>query len=126
MEFTTRPPTKAEALLAVVLSLVAASFFGSVAAFLWFSGLPSSPISKAIFTVLFLASVVLLIRAAFSSRRALSLRESTALAWAMVILGSCGAVAALLLTSDWGRGSLLASSLSGLAFGLVGLSGPRR
>jgi hypothetical protein len=44
----------------------------------------------------------------------------------LTVAGSCGVVAALLFTSDWSRGSLLASSLSCLAYGLGTLRRPGR
>jgi hypothetical protein len=126
MESLSRSPTKAEAIFAAVLSLIATSAFGSVALFLWLRGPAFSPVATAIFTTFFLASAFLLLRAAFSNRRALSGSEASALAWALTVAGSCGAVAALLFTSDWGRGSLLASSLSCLAYGLGTLRRPGR
>lgn len=126
MESLSRSPSKAEAFLAVVLSLVAASVFGAVAAFIWFVAPAPSPIAMTIFTGFFLASVILVVRAAFTSRRVLTRREATGLAWVLAMGGACGAIASLLLSPDLRRGPLLAASLSCLAYGLAGLRGSRK
>lgn len=119
MESFKRPPTKAEALSAVVLTLIAASAFGAVAYFLWFVAPSAHPISLGIFTALSLASAFLLYRAAFTSRRALSKSELTGLAWFLTAGGASGVAISLLFTTGFGRGSLFATSLSCLIFGLA-------
>lgn len=126
MKSLSRSPSKAEAFLAVVLSLVAAWVFGALAAFLWFVAPAPSPIALTLFTALFLDSVILAVRASFTSRRVLSRREATGLAGTLAIGGASGAIASLLFSPALGRGSLLAASLSYLAYGLAGLWGSRR
>ena len=121
-----RSPTKAEALLAGLLSFLATAIFGAVAAFLWLGPTVSSLISKIIFTAFFLVSAALLIRVAITARRALSQPEARLLAWAFTVAGIGAVVAGLLFTSDWSRGSLLASGFSCLAYGFAGLSHNRR
>ncbi len=121
METLDRSPTKTEALMACVLSLLATATFGSVAAFLWLGPTSNPLISKVVFTTLFLISAAMLIRATFTTRRALSHPEARLLAWALIVAGVCAAAAGLFFTSDWSRGSLLASGLSCLAYGLAGL-----
>ncbi|MDR7070940.1 putative membrane protein [Pseudoxanthomonas japonensis] len=121
MESLKRPPSRVEAYVAVTLSLVAASFFGVVAYYLWFIDQNSHPISLTIFTTFSFASIVLLYRAAFTSRRALSAREFSGVSWFFVTFGLVGGLAALFFTSNFGRGSLLATSLACLALGLAAL-----
>jgi hypothetical protein len=119
MESLKRPPSRAEAYVATFLSLVAASLFGAVAYFLWFVASDSHPASLAIFTALSLASFFLLYRAAFTARRALSTGDLKGVSWFFSVFGALGSAAAILFTSDFGRSSLLATSLGCLAFGLL-------
>lgn len=121
MDSLKRPPSRVEAYVAAFLSLVAASLFGAVAYFLWFVVPDSHPASLAIFTTLSLASFLLLYRAAFTARRALSTREFKGVSWFLAAFGAVGSATALLFTSDFGRGSLLATSLACLALGLAAL-----
>ena len=121
MESLKRPPTKAEAILAVALALIAASAFVAVAYFLWFIAPDAHPISLGIFTTLSLASIFILYRAAFTSRRALSKSELAGLAWFLIAGGALGVIASLLFASGFGRGSLFATSLPCLLLGLVTL-----
>ncbi len=121
MESLKLPPTKAEACIATLLSLVTTSIFCLVTYYLWFVAAEAHPISLSIFTTLSLASIVFLYRAAFTTRRALSTREFTGVSWFFTIFGAAGVAASFLFTSDFGRGSMLASSLACLASGLAAL-----
>ena len=121
MESLKRPPTRAEAYVAMFLSLISASLFGAVAYFLWFVVPKPNPISLAIFTTLSLGSVLLLYRAAFTTRRALSSRQFKGVSWFFTIGGAVGVTMALLFTSDFSRGSLLATSFGCLVLGLGAL-----
>lgn len=125
MEDLSRPPTKIERLLASVLSALAALVFGAVSVFI-FSSVPVSYPALAIFTALFLASAVMFCRAAFTARRRLSNQALSRLAWVLVVGGVACAALALLFGSGTQRLLLLGSSLSCVAYGLVGLRGRTR
>ena len=126
MEFLNRPPSRIQAYVATLFSLVTASVFGVVAYFLWFVDSEPHPASLVIFTTLSLTSVVLLYRAAFTARRTLTVREFKGAAWLFTVTGAGGVATSLLLTSDFGRGSLLATSLSCLVLGLAAMRQGRK
>lgn len=126
MEDLGRPPSKAMTGVAVVLSLFAAAAFGAVAIFLWFGSERASLGARCIFSAFFLVSLVMLFRAAFTSRRALSRLEARTLSWGLIGFGMVGAIAGLFFTSNWGRGSLVAASISCAGYGLSGLRRLRR
>ena len=121
MSTLNRVPTKAEAALAAILSLIATLAFGAVAYFLWFVSKEPSAISTAFFSALALASAVILARSIFTSRRKLTSNESKGAAWLMILAGAFGTVTFLIFSSGTDRIVLLAPSVSCLAYGLAAL-----
>jgi hypothetical protein len=61
-------------------------------------------------------------RAAFTAPRSLSKRESSGLAWTLLFGGIIGSVVAILWGSGTHRLMLLGGSLSGIGYGLAGLT----
>ncbi|WP_345295830.1 hypothetical protein [Luteimonas vadosa] len=116
-----RPPTKAERVIAIIVSAVAAAAFGSVAALVLLSSPVSVP-AAAIFSVLFIGSATMFFRAAFTAPRSLSVKETRRLSWLLLIGGVLVAPLALWAGASAQGLMLLGASLSSVAYGLAGLS----
>ena len=116
-----RPPTKAERVIAIIVSALAAAAFGAVVAFVLLSRPVSVP-AAAIFSILFLGSATMFFRAAFTARRSLSTKETRGLSCALLIGGIIGAPLALWIGASAHGLMLLGASLSSIAYGLAGLS----
>ena len=116
-----RPPTKIEKAVAIVVSALASAAFGAVTAFLLLKQ-PGEVVAAIIFSALFLGSVTLLFRAAFTARRSLSARETRGLSWLLIVGGLIGAPLTFLLPVSAHQIMLLGASLSSIGYGLAGLS----
>ena len=121
MEPFERPPTRAEAVLGAVLSLVATIAFGAVAYFLLFGAKNPSPPAIAFFSAATLISTALLVRSLFTKRRALTSKESRIGALAMIAVGVLGTGGALLSVSSSGRAALLGPCIACLVYGITWL-----
>ena len=119
MKDFSRPPTQAERLLGIVLTAALLILFGSLTAFLisrsiWGAAVLCSALSA--------AAIVMLWRASFGPRRALTHKGTKALAWAMLVLGLAGLVMVLLIRgSAVHRLMVLGSATTLFAAGLAGV-----
>ena len=120
MRDLSRPPTKAERVIAIVVSALASVAFGAVAAFILLKQ-PGSVVAAIIFSALFLGSITMFFRAAFTARRSLSARETHGLSWALIASGIVGAPLTFLLPAGAHQLMLLGASISSIGYGLAGL-----
>ena len=125
MQDFTRPPTTAQKMLGIALSLLLVLFFGGLVAIL--SSLPQPPLSGiTVCVALFAASGFLFWRAAFTASRGLSPRGAVRLSKFLSVCGAAGCVFVTFTSSGSKRHLLLVSSLSLLGYGLAGLATRRR
>lgn len=116
-----RPPRKSERILSTILSAIASIIFGGVAAL----GLNSKPIllpTVIIYSLLFLISITVFFRSAFTPNRSLTENGKFGLARALVIVGSIGVLLVLLqVGSIEHRLFILGPSLGLIGYGIANL-----
>jgi hypothetical protein len=117
-----RPPRKSERVLSTILSAITSIIFGGVAAL----GLNSNPIllpTVIFYSLLFLISITVFFRSAFTPNRSLSLKGKIGLARALVIVGSIGVLLVLLqVGSIEHRLFILGPSLGLIGYGLANIN----
>lgn len=114
-----RAPTRAQAMLAVFLSLVCATGFAALAFAVFISGGPTAQIASGVFAAMCLFCLWICGRAASGRRRRPSQRALSVLAWTLVAMGAGAVLASWWLSLPLGRGSLAGSGLACVALGIA-------
>jgi uncharacterized membrane protein HdeD (DUF308 family) len=119
-----REPSRAQRVVAVVLTGASASLLGTLTFFLAYR---SAWIAVSIFGALFSVTIVLLYRAAFTAPRALRQKEAYRLALCLLAVGIGTVVISLLVKgSIVHRSMVLSSALMFIAAGIAGIKGRGR